>query len=116
MSTTLTQQRLHELLHYDPSTGAFTWRVAPNRRIIAGSVAGVTETNGYRRIRIDGRQYGAHRLAWLYMHGEFPPNDIDHINRTRDDNRSTNLRAVTRKENMTNVAPRRRLTEVACHA
>ena len=64
MSTTLTQQRLHELLHYDPSTGAFTWRVAPNRRIIAGSVAGVTETNG---TRVEVRAY-----AKQVLEGDWP--------------------------------------------
>lgn len=89
----LTQERLRELLDYDPETGVFTWRVS-RRGAKKGCVAG-SLSHGYIHIRVDEKPYRAHRLAWLYMHGYFPENQIDHINRVRDDNRIINLREVS---------------------
>lgn len=99
----LTAGRLRELLHYDPSTGAFTRRIstAPNAR--AGDLAGYPDGAGYTQIRLDNKQYRSHRLAWLYMYGEWPEEQIDHINRNRLDNRICNLRDVTNKQNMQNA-------------
>jgi len=97
----ITQARLKELLNYDPETGIFTWRV--NRRATQGSKAGARHpTQGYIAIKIDSVLYRAHRLAWLYVYGVWPPNDIDHINRVRDDNRLSNLRLATRAQNCQN--------------
>ena len=104
--TILTQSRLKELLHYDPYTGCFTWRVRKNQCSEIGSVAG-TQVCGYVSITLDRKKYQAHRLAWLYIYGELPANDVDHINRTRADNRITNLRLATRSENMQNQAHRK---------
>lgn len=97
----LTAERLRELLHYDPKTGAFTWIVArPKCRV--GEVAGGLTEKGYRKIRIDGRKYLAHRLAWLYMTGEWPADEIDHERSERDDNRWVKLRPADRLTNQRN--------------
>lgn len=97
----LTADRLRDLLHYDADTGVFVCRVTRGRTA-AGSVAGAIHLHGYRVITIDGCGFKAHRLAWLYVHGEFPKGVIDHINGTRDDNRIVNLRDVTHQINAEN--------------
>ncbi len=98
----ITQAGLKELLNYNPETGDFTWRVSTANCIKVGSLAGSKDSYGYHKIAIKGKTYKAHRLAWLYTHGEFPKDVIDHINGVRDDNRIGNLRAVTAKENQRN--------------
>lgn len=97
----LTAQRLRELLHYDPETGVFTWRVAC-RGTAAGDVAGCVIDGGYIRITIDKRFHRSHRLAWLYMTGTWPANDIDHIDGNPSNNALANLRDVTRSVNLQN--------------
>jgi len=101
----LTQDRLKELLDYDPETGEFVWKIS-KRGIRAGSVAGTLKPIGYICIRVDGKLYRAHRLAWLYTYGYFPENQIDHLNGIRDDNRITNLREVSQFCNMQNQKTR----------
>ena len=98
----LTHKRLQELFTHDPVAGVLRWRVKTNRRIVVGSVAGTINDFGYRVIRVDGQRYRAHRLIWFYAHGEWPKNDIDHINGNPDDNRLDNLRDVTTAENIQN--------------
>jgi hypothetical protein len=107
---TLDQERLRELLHYDPETGVFTWLVAPNRRIRVGQQAGTAwEGRGvsYIDIKIDGQRYRAHRLAWLYMTGEWPPDETDHRDCDGLDNRWPNLREATSTQNKANTRRRR---------
>lgn len=98
----LTQNRLKELLVYDPDTGGFVWRRTKGRAK-AGQPAGATDTYGYRVIRVDGVLYKAHRLAWMYAHGRWPDGLLDHVNRRPDDNRLLNLREATQSENMHNA-------------
>jgi HNH endonuclease/AP2 domain len=98
----LTVERLKEVLHYDPETGVFTWVVKPSKRIRAGSVAGSLK-EGYQRITIAGVDYRGHRLAWLYMTGEWPALEIDHRDTNKSNNRWDNLRLATRAQNAANV-------------
>ena len=98
----LTQKRLREVLHYSPDTGEFLRLVTTSHKIKPGSVAGTVNGCGYRQINIDGTVFYAHRLAWFYMTGEWPMNDIDHLNGARADNRWSNLRSVDRRTNLEN--------------
>jgi hypothetical protein len=102
----MNQQRLKELLNYDPVTGVFTWRIESGSAHI-NNIAGVIKNNGYIKIGVAKKQYLAHRLAWLYMTGEWPLADIDHINRSRTDNRFENLRDVSRSINLLNSSTRK---------
>lgn len=97
----LTQDRLRELLHYDPDTGVFT-NIKPRHRVKVGDIAGSNSGKGYLQIQIDQKRYSAHRLAWLYTYGRFPEEFIDHINGNPSDNRIVNLREVTQRENLQN--------------
>ena len=95
--------RLKELLQYNPSTGNFTWIANMGKRVKAGQVAGCIHHMGYVVIYKDKKSYLAHRLAWLYVYGEYPTNNIDHINGIRSDNRIENLRDATQAENCQNI-------------
>lgn len=103
----MTQDELRSLLDYDPLTGVFLWKVARGGSVRAGEVAGTFCTKGYRKIIVGGISYKAHRLAWFYVHGEWPAEQIDHINRVKDDNRIANLRVVSNGENRANTEPNR---------
>lgn len=98
----LTQAELKQLLTYDADTGQFTRLVSATRKDRVGKIAGTVNMNGYRNIKLGKNVYKAHRLAWLYVYGEWPENLIDHINGVLDDNRIENLRSVTHKQNMEN--------------
>lgn len=100
--TQLTASRLRELLNYESETGQFRWKIKPNRSTVRGSIAGGRHSLGYGSISIDDRDYLAHRLAWLYVHGRWPKHQIDHINGDRSDNRLENLREADNSENNRN--------------
>jgi hypothetical protein len=102
----ITAEELRELLDYDPEAGVFTWRVSRGG-CVAGSKAGSPDRDGYIRVSLNKRFYGAHRLAWLYVHGEWPSHEIDHINCDSADNRIANLRPATRSQNKANTGPYR---------
>ena len=108
----LTQEHLKECLDYNPDTGIFTWLRRPlshfedgeaqkacqimkrwNARH-ANTIACSKRSDGYLEIRVSGKLYLAHRLAWLYVHGYMPENKIDHFDRNRTNNRMVNLREV----------------------
>ena len=93
----LTQEYLKSILSYDQESGIFTW-IKCNKYWLNGTNAG-TICKGYVRININGKLYFAHRLAWLYVYGEFPNENIDHINMVRNDNRLENLREATFTQN-----------------
>ena len=101
--TELTQQRLKELLSYDPETGLFI-NLTQRSNVKAGAVAGCKHSSGYIYIKIDGKKYKSHRLAWLYVYGNIPEKGLDHINEIKDDNSIVNLRLATDQENMQNVS------------
>jgi hypothetical protein len=104
----ITQSELKEVLEYNPDTGLFIWlKSNGNRRLKAGDAAGTKMKVGYVRITIQGKMYQAHRLAHLYMTGNFPENFIDHINHIKDDNRWTNLRDATLSQNQANQPKRK---------
>lgn len=103
----LTQERLKEVLHYNPDTGIFTWiaRAAYNTHV--GSQAGNhCKVSGYIRIGIDGRSYRASRLAVLYMTGRWPRRIVDHKDRNRANNRWLNLREASYSQNNSNITAR----------
>jgi hypothetical protein len=99
----ITQSELKDILYYDANTGEFIWRIDRGARAKAGSVAGGLKEDGYLRIRINDRLYYAHRLAWVYVYGNYPDKQLDHINGVKDDNRICNLRHATNAENSQNL-------------
>jgi hypothetical protein len=98
----MTLEYLHSILHYNPDTGVFTWKVDRNSRVKVGSIAGTTDKDGYRIHIIDGKSYKAHRLAWLYMTGKPPSHIIDHKNLNPSDNSWKNLREATDSQSQAN--------------
>jgi hypothetical protein len=106
----LTQKELQEMLNYDANTGIFTWKIRPCRAVKAGDIAGCTEKRiGYITIGIKKVIHKAHRLAWLYVYGEWPKGLIDHINGNKADNCIANLRDVSAGGNSQNIRkPNRR--------
>ena len=97
----LTQARLFEVLDYDRHSGKFRWKISYSNAPL-GSLAGNLNTNGYRNITIDGVSYKEHRLVWLYVYGELPRKQIDHVNCIPTDNRICNLRLATHGQNQMN--------------
>ena len=102
----LTQERLKELLDYDPETGVFVRKI-DRGGAKAGAEAGSYDAHGYKIISVDGVRKKAHRLAWLYVHGCWPVSEIDHINRVRNDNRISNLREANKCTNQQNIGPKK---------
>lgn len=102
----LTQQHLKEILHYDPITGVLTWNASQSGR---KAKVGWLHNQGYIRVKIEGKSYYAHQLAWLYMTGDFIEK-IDHIDNSfegKSNNRWSNLREATGNGNEQNRAPTR---------
>ncbi len=97
----ITQEELVKIFKYDEDSGIFTYISKRGKKNI-GDTAGSYMTNGYVTIGINGKAYLAHRLAFLFMTGEFPPEQTDHINQVRDDNRWCNLATKTNQENSCN--------------
>lgn len=92
--TDVTAERLRELLDYDAATGEFTYRVKRGH-MRPGDLAGGLMPVGYVQIYVDGKNYLAHRLAWLHVTGAMPERYIDHRDTNKSNNRFTNLRDVS---------------------
>lgn len=109
MKKLLSAERAREALVYNQETGVFTWRLQPvcRPRLRPGQLAGMLNSDGYWRLKIDSVAHLAHRVAWLYVHGRWPTGFIDHINGIRSDNRLCNLREATRSENARNRSLRK---------
>lgn len=103
MRPLVTLERLRELFHYDPETGNFVRLVATTNCTKVGEIAGRRKIGYYVNMRVDGRIYKAHRLAWLYMTGEWPDLELDHENTEPSDNSWKNLRQVTHQQNLCNM-------------
>ena len=97
----LTAEYVRNILDYNPETGDFIWKINKGSRAKKEMVAG-TIRDGYIIIGINNKEYGAHRLAWLYMAGNWPKEYIDHINGIRGDNKWCNLRETSASQNLRN--------------
>lgn len=99
----ITQKFLQEQLNYCEKSGIFIWKISKGGKAKKGSIAGSFDSKGYNQIKILGKLYLAHRLAWLYVYGEMPNSDIDHIDRNQKNNSIKNLRLCTHSENHQNI-------------
>lgn len=100
---TITQERLKEVLDYDPETGIFRWLKKISDKNVVGNVAGWEEgKDGYIVISIYGIKYKAHLLAWLYTYGVWPSKFLDHRDTVKSNNRISNLREATKSQNNVN--------------
>lgn len=106
MKRTITADMARAAYDYDPATGHLTHRKSRGRAI-AGERAGSPKPSGYRSVRLDNRFFQSARVVWLHYYGEWPKNQIDHINHKRDDDRIANLRDVTGHINLHNQSGRR---------
>lgn len=104
---TLDHARLKEVLGYDPSTGVFRWLRPPSPRVAVGAQAGAVGVHGRRYIGVDGNKFLAPRLAWLYVHGEWPKGDVRQTDENFDNCAISNLEVVSRS-----VASRNRALDV----
>lgn len=95
----LSAKELKNLISYDPGTGVFERKIKTS----ANAGSGGLNKHGYIVISIASKPYYAHRLAWLYMTGEWPKGQIDHINGIRHDNRFSNIRDVSARKNQQNL-------------
>jgi len=114
MKKQISQEYLKKLLAYDDKTGNFVWIAKRKGNKGVGTIANSKMKDGYKRITIDGKAYLQHFLAWIYVFGKAPSNQIDHINHDKSDNRICNLRDVTQSENQRNRRLNKNSTSGVC--
>lgn len=103
----LTQEYLKQYFNYDPETGIFSRKIKTTSRASdIGVPIGSLDTKGYLFTRILGKYYLLHRLAWFYMTGKWPENEIDHKDLNKSNNKWENLREATSNQNKYNVKAR----------
>lgn len=98
----LTLGRLKEVLTYNRSTGLFRWKVKTAQRTVIGDIAGCIRDDGYVVIKIDGKLHLGHRLAHIFVTGEFPKGRLDHRDTNKSNNKWRNLRSATHSQNLSN--------------
>ena len=91
----ITQEYLKTILNYNPESGNFIWIIVYKKCLIGIKAGTLNNKDGYIHIKINKKLYQAHRLAWFYMTGSWPVNQIDHIDRNRINNIFNNLRDTT---------------------
>lgn len=106
MKSELSVDYLREMLDYDPESGIFRWKFKTPYKDV-GEVVGRRDKDGYLDTHIKmmsgrSKNFRLHRLAWFYVYGVWPENQIDHINGIKDDNRIENLREATANQNQWN--------------
>lgn len=101
---------LSQVVEYNPETGILSWKERVNPAVFKGKEAGTSHSKGYKFFRYKKKFYFAHRVCWLLALKEWPEGEIDHINGDKKDNRISNLRVVTRAENMRNTPSMRDTT------
>jgi hypothetical protein len=104
----ISHDELLHILRYEKDTGLFFWNT-PRPKIRVGQQAGYLHHKGYINLEINGKHYTAHRLAWFYCTGNWPKDQIDHINCNKSDNRIENLREATNGQNHANTKSKNKL-------
>lgn len=102
----ITQKELRQILSYDANTGIFISKINRGKRIKINDVLGTVRSDGYISIVINSKHYKAQNLAWLYVYGKLPKNELDHKNKNKADNKIANLRDIEHKENCRNRSKR----------
>lgn len=97
----MSKEAIQKYLRYEPTTGNLWWTAEALVKV-ANKKATAKDRLGYICLKVDGRMFKGHRLAWFFVHGDFPQGHIDHINGNPSDNRIENLRDVSRSVNMQN--------------
>lgn len=97
---------LREVLQYDPETGVLTFKENRGSNKVKGKVAGFVRKDGYHFLSLQKKRYLGHRIIWAMMTGDWPENQIDHIDGVRSNNKWANLRAATPSQNNANHSVR----------
>jgi hypothetical protein len=98
----MTAELAQSLWDYNAETGVLRWKVSPRYGVHVGDVTGCPNRDGHLQVRYKGKAYQVHRLIWIITTGNWPIEELDHINGVRDDNRLVNLREATRRQNCRN--------------
>jgi hypothetical protein len=99
----MTADEARRRFEYDPETGTLRWKIRAARNVKVGDITGNKTSTGYLQVRWNYKNLLVHRVVWLMVHGEWPVEEIDHINGDRTDNRIVNLRRASRRQNGQNL-------------